>query len=352
MGDNKLSVACAIACNYGILETYLESLSKVDLPQNTKFLFCVDGVNDIASLKLIDEFRERQSHNVQVVSNNYPMGFTKSINKLMEFNESEYTLLMDSDVILTPDCVQYLFEEISRDDVAAVQPLLLYPQTMKIQSYGHVFGNNFNRHTFAGRSLNDLPNLLTRDAQGITTACQLFKTELFRLVEGLDPEYYNAFGGLDLALRFREKGYKTLASAKAIAYHFQGKTRSENGLNQSMACSHFWVKWKHLISADFFKFYSLSEITNSKALKVINVSNLPNWDDFIPLDLSEQFTIRNRGGNIDCFEDFPYYYLDFPGTLLFLCDHYSQVSSNKYWFALRKGKPSIVLDLHGNQITM
>ena len=343
---NELSVVSALACNYGTLETFLESLTKADFPQDTQFLFCIDGVKDQEFHRLVKEFCSNRSSHSQVLSNTHPAGFTVSINKIMKNNSSKYTLLMDSDVILTENCIQTLCNEIEPSNVAAIQPILLYPQTMKIQSFGHVFGDNFNRHALAGRNMSDLPNLTTRSAQGITTACQLFKTELFHSVGGLDDEYYNAYGGLDLSLRFRNKGYQTLVTPNAKAYHFQGKTRTTTGLNQSMSCSHFWVKWSHLIKADFFNFFEINNLQESIETKVINVSNLPNWKAFLPLIDEEYFTIRNRGREVECFEELPYSFLDYPGNLIFLCDHYSQVLSNEYWFHLRNKKKSIIFDLH------
>lgn len=353
MNNLSLSIVSAIACHSNVTETFLLSLSSIPLPKETQFVFCLDGHVDLKNEILLEEFIKDKSPSSKVLKNDYPVGYSKTVNRILKNVKREHTLLIDSDVMLSESCLSKMIKAIANPDISSVQPVLIYPQTMCIQSYGHIFGPNFNNHAYNGKKLSEIAPLPTRAAQGLTTACQIFKTDLFHTLGGLDESYYNAYEGLELSLKFREQGYKTLVIGDAIAYHFQGRTRQNITLNESIANSIFWSKWSDFLENDFSDFYNKNEWPTLKNSIAVNASNLQCWNDILNnggQTTEIKFALRSRGTNIKCWEDIPLEFMKYPGVVVFLCDHFSQVNNNDYWFLQRKPQKTLILDLHGNQI--
>ncbi|KZN35729.1 hypothetical protein N480_19105 [Pseudoalteromonas luteoviolacea S2607] len=353
MDNTLLAIVSPIACNSNVTRTFLSKLNRMDVAAYAQFVFCIDGKIDSESKGLLDEFVSTKSCDSRVIYNDYPMGYSITVNKIMELVNRPYTLLMDSDVFLSDECLHKLYEKLESPQVASVQPLLIYPQNMTIQSYGHVFGKGFNKHALVGRKVQQVGELPDRNAQAITTACQLFKTALFNEVGALDETYYNAYEGMEISLKYRKLGYQTVVCGNATAYHFQGKTRSKTTFNESIATSKFWTRWERSIKNDFTQFFNFKEGFNTEPKLIINVSNLQDWRSYLPSDWDEfevNFALRSRGQLIECWEELPVEFVKYPGTLLFLCDHFSQLSNNDYWFSQRGAKKTMILDLHGNQV--
>lgn len=353
MSNIDISIVCSIACSSGTTKVLLASLEHLNLPKDTTFLFCIDGHVDNLNTEILTRFISGKSSDSKIIYNDYARGYSISVNQLIEISKSSFTLLMDSDVILTDECISRLLNYMSDPLVSSVQPILIYPQSMAIQSYGHVFGSYFNNHALAGRKYADVAPLDTREAQGITTACQLLRTDLFHKVGGLDEIYYNAYEGLELSLKFRKLGYKTLVAGDAYAYHFQGKTRSSIKLNESISTALFWNRWKNYIRTDFYQFYEFDKWPEYVEIKVVNVSNLQDWTEINKLsgiDIKTYYTLRMRGDNVELWEDIPLHFIRYPGLLVFLCDNFQQVANNEYWFDQRGIRKTLILDMHGNQL--
>ena len=348
MNTSALAIICTIACKSDVTKTFLTHLSNLTLSQNTQFVFCIDGHVDSKNEELLSEFTKTRAVDSSVLVNSYPMGYSISVNKVMKEVKRDFVLLMDSDVFFDDVCLSKLLNIIKSKNIAAVQPLLVYPQNMTIQSYGHVFGQGFNKHALMGQPIKHIKELSNRKAQALTTACQLFKRELFVSVDGLDETYYNAYEGMEISLKYRKLGFEVMVCGTATAYHFQGKTRSSLTFNESIATSTFWRRWGDYIQSDFMQFYKFEQDFFKVPKYVINISNLQDWKDF-----KVDYALRSRGKSIECWEELPLDILKYAGDLVFLCDHFSQLSNNKYWFSNRYKKQSTtVLDLHGNQVQM
>lgn len=355
MESFSLTIASPVACRSNVTETYISFLNQLDLPKETVFVLCLDGHVDTKNEDLLRDFLISKSANSKIIKNDHPLGYSKTVNRIMREISTDYVLLMDTDVFLNNDCLAELLAQIQDPNVSSVQPVLLYPQNMTIQSYGHIFGPNFNNHALNGRKFEDVQPLNNRESQGLTTACQLFKTKLFFQAGCLDEGYYNAYEGLELSLKFRQLGYKTLVIGNAIAYHFQGKTRKHLTLNESIANAMFWSRWGRYLRSDFDSFYDISEWNCPAQKIIINLSNLQSWDNTLLAEngiVNIDYSVRNRGVSLECWEELPLEFLRYPGSIIFLCDHFTQLNNNDFWFFQRGKGKTLILDLHGNQLVI
>ena len=353
MNNCNLSILCSIACSAEATEVLLASLETLSLSSNIPFLFCIDGHVDQLNKKILSDFIAKRSKTSKIIFNDSPRGYSISINRLFEASNTEFSLLIDSDVMLTDECISNLMRHMEDGKVSSVQPVLIYPQTMKIQSYGHIFGKYFNKHALTGLAYEESKPLPSREAQGITTACQMIRTKLFHKVGGLDEDYYNAYDGLELSLKFRKLGYKTIVAGDAKAYHFQGKTRSTLSLNESIATAIFWTRWEKYIEIDFDQFFRPSDWPHLPQTKIINLSNLQDWNQipvFRETSREDYYCVRSRGIDMELWEELPIHLINYPGLLIFLCDSFTQVVNNEYWFYRRGSNKTVILDMHGNQL--
>lgn len=348
---NGISVVTSFANSSSITNHYLENIKKVDVNLIEGFIFAVDGKDYSDTLNLLTKFKRDQKKEVKILRNDIPLGYSKTINSLVNLVDTEYVLLMDSDVLISSECIEKMLDVVSSPNIASVQPLLIYPQTKKIQSYGHVFGPMFNNHAYKGRDFSELFPLKSRKAQGITTACQIFKKNIFIEVGGLDERYYNAYEGLELSINFRKIGYETHVIGDTYAYHFQGGSRSRIKFSESISTGLFWSKWGNFLKSDFVDKTEAKRMIPNSPIYILNASSLQDWSNiFSSLDINivQEDTVSNRGTTLNLWEDLPLSANSFPGVVLILCDHFEQATANAHWYECRSGLETIILDLHGN----
>ena len=151
----------------------------------------------------------------------------------MEQIDSDYFILLNSDVEVQPDWIQPVIELMETDfDIAAAQPKILsFKEQDKFEYAGaaggflDVFGYPFCRGRifdtveFDHGQYNDV-----REIFWASGAALFVKRDKWIEIGGLDEDFFAHMEEIDLCWRLKNKGYKIMYCPDSIVYHLGGGT--------------------------------------------------------------------------------------------------------------------------------
>ena len=154
-------------------------------------------------------------------------------NRAIEQTTAEYTVLLNTDVEVTPGWLTAPLEELDADaSVAAVQPKLLSRRDRSFFEYAGAAGGWIDRYGYPfcrGRVLSvveedrgqyDTP----ADILWASGACLFIRTDLYRRVGGLDARFFAHQEEIDLCWRLRSRGYRLRCTPQSVVFHVGGGT--------------------------------------------------------------------------------------------------------------------------------
>lgn len=145
-------------------------------------------------LALKEEYREYLDLDYKVFGFN--TGSAKGHNILAGDCRAEYMLIMNPDVIMAPRCLIELMVPFYDEKVGMVearQSPVEHPKEYNIE---------------------------TKETEWATTACAVFKTEIFRQLHGFDSDSFFLYcDDVDFSWRLRLAGYKIIYNPLALVYH-------------------------------------------------------------------------------------------------------------------------------------
>lgn len=123
-------------------------------------------------------------------------GTAKGHNLMAENTDADLMMIMNPDVIVEPGCISKLIEPLHSDYVAMVEARQTPLEHAK----------EYDKRT--------------GETDWASTACTIFKTEIYREIGGFDADTFFLYcDDLDFSWRIRLAGYKIIYRPSAIAYH-------------------------------------------------------------------------------------------------------------------------------------
>ena len=166
-----------------------------------------------------------------VLDKNY--GFAGGYNKALEQVDSDYYVLLNSDVEVTPNWLEPLVEYMNEhDDVAACQPKIhAYHRRTHFEHAGAAggfidrFGFPFCRGRILGNAEEDKGQYdSVIDVFWATGACLMTRSKTYWKVGGLDDEFFAHMEEIDLCWRLKSRGYRIVCVPESTVYHIGGGT--------------------------------------------------------------------------------------------------------------------------------
>ena len=350
----KASIIVALDSNLNFTDNFLYFLSKYENIKEYELIFTSDGNNDVNYEKSITRFFGK---NYKYIDHKIKRGYGVVNNIAAHQSTTDILILMNADIILQPNCLENLILSLRQEKVQAVQPLLIYPQTMRVQSTGHVFCKFYNTHMFENRSINDPIVNKPGYRNAFTTAlCAVDKEEFFKH-NGFDEKYFNAWEGMELGLKIVTSGGKCYYNPAARAFHIRGGGRGQYKIDETPQTAYFWSKWGNTINENLSKVINLQVDDSDKNLRYIllNFSCIRDFQyiaNMLSLDIVECLNFTEFAGNpkIEFFKTLPYSLLDIEFNIIYLANNYTTIINNSLWFDLRNMFNDIVIDLSGNYI--
>lgn len=130
-------------------------------------------------------------------------GTAKGHNRIGKDCNTDYMMIMNPDIILQSNCIYELLKMFKDNQVGMVEARQTPLELAKVY---------------------DLKSLETEWA---STACTMFKTNIFHLLNGFDYETFFMYcDDLDFSWRLRLEGYKIIYNPNAVVYHSKTLTNS------------------------------------------------------------------------------------------------------------------------------
>lgn len=228
----KLSIVILNWNGIAFLKTFLPAVVKTaDLP-NVDVVVADNGSTD-GSTQWI---RENLSQ-VRLIEFDKNYGFTGGYNRALAQIDSEYYLILNSDVNPTEGWLQPLIAAMDSDpNIAACMPKTLAYHSPEHFEYAGAAGGYIDRFGFPfcrGRILSHVEQDQgqynnTCDIFWATGACMMVRASAYHKAGGLDEFFFAHMEEIDLCWRFKNMGYRILFVPESIVYHVGGGTLPNN----------------------------------------------------------------------------------------------------------------------------
>ncbi|MES3018925.1 MAG: glycosyltransferase family 2 protein [Bacteroidota bacterium] len=190
-------------------------------------------VGDNASTDGSIDFIKDNFPQIEIISNDQNYGFAGGYNKVLDQVDSDYFVLLNSDVAVNPEWIQPVIDLMETDSqIAAAQPKMLsYKQKDKFEHAGaaggflDMFGYPFCRGRIFDSVESD--NGQYDDVKEIfwaSGAALFIKRDKWIELGGLDADFFAHMEEIDLCWRIKNKGYKVMYCPDSVVYHVGGGT--------------------------------------------------------------------------------------------------------------------------------
>jgi hypothetical protein len=170
---------------------------------------------------------------VTVIENQSNDGFSKGYNTALKQVNTEYYVLLNSDVDVTENWIEPIIQLMESDKkIAACQPKILdykYHQKFEYAGAAGGFIDKYGYPFCRGRIFNVLEDDhhqydSATEVFWATGACMFVRAEAFWKVGGFDDDYFAHMEEIDVCWRMKNIGYKIFVEPKSKIYHVGGGT--------------------------------------------------------------------------------------------------------------------------------
>ncbi len=173
---------------------------------------------------------------VEIVINDENGGFSKGYNDALKLINSEFYILLNSDIEVTPDWVLPLYETMRDPLVAGCQPKVLSYIERNLFEHAGASGGYLDKNYFPfcrGRILEQFEKDEGQyDGEAeifwATGAALMIRSELFHKVGGFDEYFFAHMEEIDLCWRLKKQGFRFMAIPSSTIYHVGGGTLAYN----------------------------------------------------------------------------------------------------------------------------
>lgn len=228
MKNKKVSVVILNWNGRQLMEQFLPSVLAYT-PSDWAEVVVADNGSTDDSLEMLT----RVFPSVRVIRLDRNYGFAEGYNRALEAVDAEYTVLLNSDVEVTPDWLEAPVAALDSDPaIACVQPKIRAYRDKGFFEYAGAAGGYMDRYGYPfcrGRIFQvvekdegqyDRP----ADILWATGACLFVRTAVYKKAGGLDTGFFAHQEEIDLCWRLRSRGYRLVCTPGAVVYHVGGAT--------------------------------------------------------------------------------------------------------------------------------
>ncbi len=224
---SKVAIAILAYNSRERLESFLPSISE---SMGEKFeTFVIDNASDDDTVEFVQEWFP-EIHTIQFGSN---YGYAKGYNKAIEQIDSKYLVLLNDDVMVTPNWLTPIINKMEADPtIGACMPSVLDYELKTHYEYAGAAGGLIDKYGVPyckGRIFEQIervnPNYNSEEeifwASG---AAIVVRSDVFINLEGFDESFFAHQEEIDLCWRMKNAGYKVMVMPQSIVYHVGGSS--------------------------------------------------------------------------------------------------------------------------------
>lgn len=224
----KLSVVILNWNGKALMEEFLPSVIR-NTPADIAEIIVTDNGSTDDSIEML----HRQFPSVKIIRLDKNYGFAEGYNRAINQIDSTYTVLLNSDVEVTPDWLDTPLKVLDSDlSIAAVQPKIRAQRDKKYFEYAGAAGGFIDIYGYPycrGRMMSVVEkdkgqyNVPT-DILWASGACLFIRTAVYKKEGGLDANFFAHQEEIDLCWRLRSRGYRIVCIPSSVVYHVGGAT--------------------------------------------------------------------------------------------------------------------------------
>ncbi|WP_309610081.1 glycosyltransferase family 2 protein [Flavobacterium sp.] len=226
MFEKKIAVVILNWNGQKLLEQFLPSIIQYS---KEAIVFVADNASTDDSILFV----KTNFPTVNIIENKANYGYAKGYNEALQFVEEEIYALVNSDIEVTENWLQPIFDTFNNEPkTAIIQPKILDFKNKEyfeyagaaggfIDKYGYPFcrGRIFDTVEKDHGQYND-----NREIFWASGACFFIRKEVFRTLNGFDADFFAHQEEIDLCWRAFNKNYVTKYNSKSVVYHVGGAT--------------------------------------------------------------------------------------------------------------------------------
>ncbi|OGL48710.1 MAG: hypothetical protein A2161_05460, partial [Candidatus Schekmanbacteria bacterium RBG_13_48_7] len=215
------------------METIKDCMDSVYNQKNVLFeIIVVDNGSTDGSI----EYLKSNYPAVKIISNNNNLGYSKANNQGIAVAKGDYLLLLNSDALLTPDCMNRFLSSIKEDSqVGSVSGKVLRMNGSMniIDSTGIILNRKKFSPADRGEGETDVGQYNNKEyIFGVSGAAAFYSRKMLENVrvnnEIFDEDFFAYYEDLDLAWRAQIFGWKCLYIPDALIYHLRKGPKAQN----------------------------------------------------------------------------------------------------------------------------
>ena len=209
-----------------LLKEFLPSVVKYSTLPDCEVVVADNGSTD-DSVAVVEQLFP----SVRIIRLEKNYGFAEGYNQALKDIDSQYVLLLNSDVQVTDGWLEPLLDCLNNHpDIAAVQPKIRsyrLPQSFEhagaAGGYIDILGYPFCRGRIMAFVEEDKGQYDTEaDCFWATGACMLVRNALYKETGGLDGRFFAHMEEIDLCWRLQSRGYRVVCLPQSTVYHLGG----------------------------------------------------------------------------------------------------------------------------------
>jgi GT2 family glycosyltransferase/ubiquinone/menaquinone biosynthesis C-methylase UbiE len=197
--------------------------------ENVEIVLVDDGSTEEELERIQNDLAEYD--NIKLIKNNYEHGFASAINTGILEAESDYIILANNDIIVTPGAVERYIELANNKEVGIIGCM-----SNNASGYQQVEKANYNdiesMYDFASNFSKENKNKILKYPR-VAFFFTLIKKEVFNKIGGLDERFNPGnFEDDDFCLRSNLADYKTIIAVDVFIHHYGSQSFRKNGFDK------------------------------------------------------------------------------------------------------------------------
>lgn len=224
--SENYDISVIIVCRNGkeVTEKCLQGIERLKVKQ----IVVVDNNSSDGTTQLLDR-KKKKDERYTIIRNKENNGFALANNQGIQVSSGSCILFLNNDTVITQDFLPPLISTLSSPNVAAVQPMILFPDKT-IDSIGSYFTPTGFLYHRAHRMYPKKEFLKVEPVYSLKGACMLWKKSVLNEIGFLDESYFAYFEETELCHRAINAGYTVMVNPNGKITHLGGFT--SNSMNQ------------------------------------------------------------------------------------------------------------------------
>lgn len=228
----KVSVVILNWNGKALLQQFLPVLTKYTNTNLADIIVADNNSSDDST-----SFLEKNYPSIKIIKLDQNFGFAEGYNIALSKIDSEYFVLLNSDVEVSQNWLEPLIETLdNNNNIAAVQPKIRSEKNKDYFEYAGAVGGFIDIYGYPfcrGRIFDSLEKDInqynnTIDIFWASGACLAIRSSLYFDVGGLDKSFFAHMEEIDLCWRLNARGYKLQCVPSSTVFHVGGATLAEN----------------------------------------------------------------------------------------------------------------------------